>query len=417
MVKSVLSTFDVGSDQGNWISRFLWNVTHTRGLKDPSIGDLRSWRRLYRELDELGVKVETYKPSNAGVEEDMEHLEKKIQASDIIVHGDELLRGNVLSSGLVSVMHQFSFVRKRPFISEDLASRVNKLIHGRYLHKSHISLPEDYDLNKLVMARRMQKDGIPIPETMEVEEYLATGDGPAVLKPRAFYQGNLVLYLEKDQIERFFDEKTWLGKVRAENMPQPRQYFVQEFIETPGDRFTSYRVVTVGDEIVGCVLNVSGQTKSEIMNGAKAKNLYEKLARMFNTYPIVSNVAAGGLQIPVSHDSYKQFRELEEWEKQVLRDHNIDPDNLGMPEPLRRLATEAGRVAAKYGLLISGQDWLQDRNGNLYFSEDNEYPALGLEIFNSLFLGGRGKEKQIQQVGEHKIADALQKYNPPNLVR
>ena len=420
MVNTILSTFDAGLDQNNPISRFLWHATHTVRLQSSSTYEQSSWISLYSKLEELGVKVETYEPSNIDLEEDIKLLEKSIQESDIVVHGNELLRGNALSNGLISIMNQFSLVRRSPFISKDLASRVDELINGKYLHKSHISLPEDYGLDKLIATRRMQKAGIPTPETMEVEEYLATRDGPAVLKPRVLYQGNSVLYLEKEQIERFFDEKTWHGKhgkVRARNIPQPGKYFVQEFIETPSDRFTSYRVVAVGDIIVGCVITASGQTKSEIMNGVKAKDFYQILARMFNTYPIVSNVAAGGIQIPVSHDSYKQFRELEEWEKQALMAHNIDPDNLGIPEPLRKLATSAGRVAAKYGLLISGQDWLQDRDGRVYFSEVNKYPALGLEIFNTLFLGGRGKEKQIQQVAEYQIADALQKYNPPNLVR
>jgi hypothetical protein len=293
-------------------------------------------------------------------------------------------------------------------MSKGLASRVDGLIRRRYLHKSHISLPEDYGLDKLTWARRMQKAGIPIPKTMKVEEYLATRNVPAVLKARSFYQGKRVLYLEKDQIERFFDKSTWQGRVSAKNMPQPGQYFVQEFIETPSDRFTSYRVVTVGDVIVGCVLTVSGQTKSVIMSEVEAKDLYQKLARMFNAYPIVSNVAAGGIQIPVSHDS----RKLEDWEKQVLRYHNIDPDTLGIPEPLKNFATSAGRVAAKHGLLISGQDWLQDRSGNLYFVEVNEYPPLGFGIFNTLFLGGKGTNTQIQQVAEHQIANGLRSYTP-----
>src|SRR3989338_3645786 len=414
MVNAILSTFDVGLHKSNWISRVLWHVIHSFRLQyhstdDLDTDDLDSWRGLYSELEGLGVKVETYKPSNRDLEEDIGLLEGRIQESDIIVHGNELVRGNVLSKGLISMMKRFSFIRGSPFMSEDLASRVDELIR-KYSHKSHIALPEGYGLDKLIMARRMQKAGIPVPETMEVGEYLATRNDPAVVKPRSLYQGKMVLYLEKDQIEKFFEEKTWRGKARAENMPQPEQYFVQEFIETPGDRFTSYRVVTAGDVIVGCVLTVSGQTKSEIMRGGKAKDFYQKSARMFHTYPIVSNVAAGGIQIPVSHDSYKQFRGLDEWEKQVLMAHNIDPYTLGMPEHLRRLATSAGRAAAKHGILISGQDWLKDGRGNFYFSEVNEYPGMGLEVFNTLFLGGKGRERQIRHVAEHQIANALRSY-------
>ena len=408
MVNTILSTFDVGLGKSSW-SKYLWYATHTFGLRYSSIDDLNSWRSLYSKLERLGVKVETYKPSNRDLEEDIQLLEERIQESDIIVHGNKLLRGNVLSNELISMMKQFPFVRRSPFMSEDLASRVDRLVHGKYLHKAHISLSEDYDLDKLKIARIMQKAGISIPETMKVEEYLATRDCPGVLKPRGLYQGNLVLCLDRKEIERFFDEATWQGELRVENTPQPGQYFVQEFIETPSDRFTSYRVITIGDVIVGCVVTVSGQTKSVIMSEVKAKDLYQKLARMFNTYPIVSNVAAGGIQIPISHDS----RKLEDWEKQVLRYHNIDPDTLGIPEPLKNFATSAGRVAAKHGLLISGQDWLQDRGGNFYFAECNEYPHLGPKIFDTLFLGGKGTNKQIQQVGEHQIAKGLRSYTLP----
>lgn len=61
------------------------------------------------------------------------------------------------------------------------------------------------------------------------------------------------------------------------------------------------------------------------------------------------------------------------------------------------------------------QDWLQDTKGNFYFLEGN--PSPGLNIFRTLFFGGRNTHGIYLQFAANQIAGALIKYNAPNLIK
>ena len=94
-----------------------------------------------------------------------------------------------------------------------------------------------------------------------------------------------------------------------------------------------------------------------------------------------------------------------------MKDHGINPDTRGIPEPLENHARAVGRELAKYGIVIAGQDWIQDKEGNFYFLEPNPDP--GWNIFRTLFFGGKNTQGEYLDFAANKIADALSRYTPP----
>lgn len=429
MVNSVLSTFDDSLTRDPWARLYRTLVGHLPQL--PGLGKLSErhvprWKCLFEILSEEGVRVEIYSPAGSrpfgrDLENELSLLEEKLQSADLI-------------------FHDYGLMRRNPSVSRDLASRVGRLIREKYQHKAH-TLRQD----KCYIAKRMEEAGIPIPETMEVQEYLEKGveDKPVVLKHKRSSLGKGVFYLDRSQIERFLSDeltpemealvsaylphptslerlvntwniianKSWRESIRRRiySVLEPKNYFVQEFIETPSDSFTSYRILTVGGEILGCVINASGQTKADAMAGnGWPKEFYQSLASAVNTYPIVSNYSAGGVQIELFP---RYHLRLNERNQQILRDHGIDPDARDIPKPLKELAQLVGRELTKYGMVIAGQDWLQDTKGNFYFLEGN--PSPGLNIFRTLFFGGRNTEGRYLQFAANQIAGALHRYAAP----
>lgn len=436
MVESVLSTFDDSLTRNPWTRLYRTLVEHLPQL--PGLGKLSErpvprWKSLFEILSEGGVKVEVYSPPGSrpfgrNVEHELSLLEEKLQSADLI-------------------FHNYGIMRRNPSVSRDLASRVSRLIDEKYQHKSHL-LGQD----KLYIAERMEEAGIPIPQTMEVEDYLREGMGsnPVVVKQKKSSLGRGVLYLDRSQTEMLFSPNltpemvalvhvylgntTFLGRLvntimytphimhipgnealgkrrrrQILSLINPKNYFVQEFIETPSDRFTSYRILTVGGEILGCVINASGQTKENAMAGKGwPKEFYQSLASAVSTHPIVSNYSAGGVQIEVYP---RYYCILNERNQQILRDHGIDPDARDIPKPLKELAQLAGRELTKYGMVIAGQDWLQDSKGNFYFLEGN--PSPGLNIFRTLFFGGGNTHGEYLQFAANQIAGALHRYAAP----
>ena len=203
-----------------------------------------------------------------------------IQSSDLIIHSEFPMEEN-------------------PFMNNGLVSRVNQLIGTGYMQKSHV-----LDSDKFFIAKKMEEAGIRIPKTMTADEYLAESDEPMVFKPRMGAKGEVVLYLHRPTIEYFLGKRG--PRIPILNWPRPinpDDVMLQEFIETPGDRFTSYRIFTVGDEILGGVLVASRYTKGEFETGAKKNRwLYQRVPKIHGTYPITSNVAVGGFRLSYFQD-------------------------------------------------------------------------------------------------------------------
>jgi len=180
MVKSILSTFDDGIGENSRIRLYrslVGTLSNLPGLSRFSGRDLSRWERLFTALSGMGIEIETYQPSGRDLEHELEILEEKFQSTDLIFHSEWLMK-------------------RDPSVSDELAERVNQLLNERYRHKSHLTSPD-----KFYIAKKMEEAGIPIPETMEVAEYLAERSDPVVIKYKHGIQGQIVLKLDKEQIE------------------------------------------------------------------------------------------------------------------------------------------------------------------------------------------------------------------------
>lgn len=119
-----------------------------------------------------------------------------------------------------------------------------------------------------------------------------------------------------------------------------------------------------------------------------------------NSKKITSNAAQEGRIIPLNNG-----RKLNAWEQQILREHNLDPENIVLPEELVRKSLDAARIAEKHGILIQGQDWLQDKKINFNLLEINHLPEMKLVLH--LFNNGKGTTHDMDRIGGKEIAKRI----------
>ncbi|MBI5389452.1 hypothetical protein HZB01_03670 [Candidatus Woesearchaeota archaeon] len=121
-----------------------------------------------------------------------------------------------------------------------------------------------------------QAAGIPVPQGWEVDEFLAGSFAlPVVLKHTECDGGSGVYFIEDiDQLKRFFDPEIY-AQLDFEGAPNTRDYILEQFIETPSQRFTHYRIYTVGNgAVIGAVLAASSHGDDERIFSERRYPLY-----------------------------------------------------------------------------------------------------------------------------------------------
>lgn len=372
MVDSVLSTIDTELDEDFYGSREGFSRRLFNFMRDLS-----------SSLNELGVSFEVYRPSSILRRTERRKLEERIADSDIVFHYKPIM-GEVPN--------------QRPW----LIDTIDSIIINGFRGKSHTFGGRD----KYKMSINMEAAGVPIPRTMTVEEYLdSERELPVVLKERRGTLGKGVYYIDRPGlVERFFEEGTY--SETPGRTTRQRMYLVQQFIHAPGEFFNHYRVFTVGGEILGCALNVLGAIK-ELEDRARESQTSDEIFYNLRSYPIASNVARGGVQIPVSRQPESRIFGVY---ANVLEAHGVDPENVTIPEPLKQQAQFVGGELKKRGFIFSGQDWIKGEDGKFYFLEANPFP--GLNIFNALFFDGHGRRADYTALAISKIAESIQRYSP-----
>ncbi|MEK6868895.1 MAG: hypothetical protein AABX74_01585 [Nanoarchaeota archaeon] len=374
MVNSVLSTIDTELDEEFYVSRGGFSRRLFNFMRDLSL-----------RLNELGVSFEVYRPSSTERETEREKLEERIAGSDIIFHS----KGAMLEVPVPEPRFDVNFVDE---------------IIRHHIQKSHTFEARD----KYQMSKAMEAAGVPIPKTMTIEEYLdSKRELPVVLKERRSTLGKGVYFINRDGlVERFFKEDKY-SKTPGRT-PRKKRYFVQQFIHTPGLFLSHYRIFTVGEEILGCVLSYTPVYKKALDEASKNKTIDE----LFYTLRLRSIATNDGIEIPLSH---QPTSEVSTARSSVLRHRGIDPENVAIPQPLRELAQLAGRELRKCGFAYAGQDYVREGQSRFYFLEVNTFP--NLDTFNTLFFDGKGSPADYRALAIGKIAEAIARYNPPNLVR
>ena len=386
---------------------------------------------LFDALSEVGVEIVIFPHDYDGnAKASLKSLEDACESSQMIIH---------------STPKVGAFQCQDDTWRKDYQQRVEDLMYSRFLHKTDFHSHTKEVADKRSSQRIAQTNGIPVPKTWSMETYLSDiRTLPILFKTphgsRA--EGNLFLDRE-DQLRLFFNEE---ANARCErNPPSMDSYDAQEYINTPSNHFTHYRIFTLGDgTIVGAVLGVSGNRKDQpVRRACPSEYSYEDTltedfqrrkasipqsellitlwgARFYDhvlsplylgLLDVFSNHSNGGTQIALTPAS--ESKVASDYEKVILVEHGINPDVSLLPVRLEAMAKQVARIFAPHGLLYTGQDWLQDRDGNFYFVEVNSGP--GLEIFNTLHNFGRGDETTAMRIGTRKLAEALRDYTPPSI--
>lgn len=220
--------------------------------------------------------------------------------------------------------------------------------------------------------------GIRQPSTLPLSALL---DGDSMEMPFVFanhYRDGGVekFFVETDEqfavVERFASE---LHTTRRSN------YELREFIPTPSDRYTSYRVlVDGGGNVLASGLLYSQQTtycnKSILGPVGDSQDRFGIRSNMFTPFTdIRSNLNAGGEVIPLM-GQYAQLPKSPH-EAQILQAHGIDPNQPETPADVLQQARNIGELVCKRAGLVVGVDFLADadRDNEPFFLEYNGWPG------------------------------------------
>lgn len=152
-------------------------------------------------------------------------------------------------------------------------------------------------------------------------------------------------------------------------------FVMQEYISTPTEFNTSLRVVVSSSLDVLCAsLKYSkvGQSGDEKLYGKVDCILLDKNSPYYlGSSMIVSNTVAGGDSILLGKNAYSEV------EQEVLRAHDIDPDNAVVPIDVYEAAIRIIKKCHREIGAISGIDFIYDSKTQSWnFLEQHEYPMM-----------------------------------------
>lgn len=272
-------------------------------------------------------------------------------------------------------------------------------------------------------ANIIKSVGVPMPESYSVFDMLDI-DGPIVAKIYNAQRGEGKYLLrtreEKLRMAAFCllrpeisedlltDPNTKASKIRLDQLTEKiargdingveflpkscRAIKFEEYIETPSNKYTSFRIVVDAyGNIYSILLIYSAQDKLETQDTVRQMATDSRVAVAYDYYllsrespfyipapPIVSNHAQGGGQINFMYSEHtdEQTRELH---TQILHAHGLDPDNPKLPEMVLEWARQLGKAFRKEGL-YTGIDFVMNRNnGKFIILEMNQLPHIDPE--------------------------------------
>lgn len=268
------------------------------------------------------------------------------------------------------------------------------------------------DSDERIMAKDL---GLPVPATRRIAEREGDISFPFIVKNPESRRGREV-YLITD-LETFDRLKSFLSSVvadvpslggRVEYDPsfEAAKLVRQEYIKTPSERFTSYRVmVGCAGEIFSCCMVYSGNKRRDgvIAETVAKEGRWHKrdLLKLpdspffLGTPKVVSNKSAGGGVIVL--DPLPASKPATDEEKTILSAHGLDPANPRAPQAIKDLSVRIARYLGDHGKgLVFGIDWIQSEDGRLYYLETNTCPAGAAYLYTHRAGKGTHAEAMIE---------------------
>lgn len=232
---------------------------------------------------------------------------------------------------------------------------------------------------------------IQIPRTSTYEEFSKAPFFPVMVKHTGLNRGEGKYVL--DNVSQWERMKCWIvANVSAEDIGQ---FAFQELVPTPGDFYTSYRVlISCTGTVLACSLIYSGNKKSEEEKCVRASreggegailSSIELLEMPSSPYFLdarraVSNLAYGGGCIVLNPlDTSTKPNALE---RDILADHGLDPDKPQLPRLIEQQSRQIVEAkvddSRRIRTLYYGIDWIQDARGKerYVYLETNRRPAI-----------------------------------------
>ena len=215
---------------------------------------------------------------------------------------------------------------------------------------------------------------VPVVEQLPI--LMWDGTYPAVIKKKHSSGGRGIICIDNhDQFRKLFDPDAIADSYFKDILPtvqlDPIDYTISRYRDCPGDRYTHYRTVTLGDgSILGSALLYSGHRKGQYKVSDEIWDM-PNTPFYLNRRHICSNYQQGGGIIPLDTRNV-----LSRFEQGILHDHGIKGARL--PDRVRELSTQTAQLLSVRGLYVLGQDWIQE--GDTYtLLEVNRYP--GFDMF------------------------------------
>ena len=215
-----------------------------------------------------------------------------------------------------------------------------------------------------------------------------------IKRPEIDFPLFLASCLEGGEAKYLLENAEQLEKLKGLNKDlgdQPLNDFFEfkEFIPTPSNRYTSYRIITSATgEVIAAGLLYSAHTKGEKKTiqvpsdrtwnnpgDLKTNGLENPTSPFFlNAIDARSNIQQGGRCIPLLGG--ERARRVTSEEEEILVAHGIAPFSIEIPEILAEEAESIGKGIGKFYGLAVGLDFLQNHDtGEFYFLEANAGPG------------------------------------------
>ncbi len=162
---------------------------------------------------------------------------------------------------------------------------------------------------------------------------------------------------------------------------QVSSFAMREFVETPTDYFTSYRVIATPKTVVAAGLLYSAHKLSDakIMDDGSSELSDPQSAFYLAARDVRSNIALGGEVIPIVGSNPIPQMSLH---REILEAHNIDPDNPALPPSITDQVPGIVHNYSRVTGIHSGLDFI----GDGVYLENNQAP--GLRTWEACHFGG-----------------------------
>lgn len=187
------------------------------------------------------------------------------------------------------------------------------------------------------------------------------------------------------------EQKATLLRFMERNASNASLLEARPFIETPSDRYTSYRLVysAIGKLLAAGLLYSAPPDEMRILDYDDQFD-ESPLADLSNRYSpcylgsrnVCSNVTLGGQVIPLMGEAPSV---QDETAARVLGAHGIDPRRVTVPNKLLKAGDKVARIIGKRAGLVVGLDFLQTTTGSFLFLEANRGP--GAETYATCWPG------------------------------